>query len=224
MGPWESVPAMPQREPGGGGRTGGGAGHSRAGRGSAGGQQGVMPRSRAGAMASGLRRPFRTLMRRADAEMGHLDALLRRHAPCCAAHRSPRPWTRHILQPRKQERQPTCAACPNLAATAVSLSLAPCQFRLDSCVVIGFVSQFFSSTSGPLSSTGTLGRPSSCADDGRVGAQRWLPRAKAHGWLPSHLAISGMTIGVLRAKEPWLTGATGQDQATRSRSGQFSIS
>jgi hypothetical protein len=38
--------------------------------------------------------------------------------------------------------------------------------------VIGFVSQFFSSTSGALGSTSTLGCHASCADDGRVGAQR----------------------------------------------------
>jgi hypothetical protein len=54
----------------------------------------------------------------------------------------------------------------------------------DSCDVIGFVSQFFSSTSGALSSTSTLGRQSSCADDGRVGARRSPPRAKAHGRIP----------------------------------------
>jgi hypothetical protein len=78
--------------------------------------------------------------------------------------------------------------------------------------VIGFVSQFFSSTSGALSSTSTLGRHSSCAADGRVGAQRQLPRAKAHGWIPSDLAVSCMTIRILRAKASWLTGAMGQEQ------------
>jgi hypothetical protein len=84
----------------------------------------------------------------------------------------------------------------------------------DSCAVIGFVSQFFSSTSGALSSTSTLGRHSWCADDGRVGAraQRSLPRAKARAWIPFHLAVSCMTIRILRAKESWLTGATGQER------------
>ena len=50
--------------------------------------------------------------------------------------------------------------------------------------MIGFVSQFFSATSGALSSTSTLRRHSSRADDGWVGARRQLPRAKAHGWMP----------------------------------------
>jgi hypothetical protein len=76
--------------------------------------------------------------------------------------------------------------------------------------VIGFVSQFFSSTSSALSSTSTLGRPSSCADDGRDGAQRQPPRAKAHGGI--HLAVCCMTTRILRAKEPWLTGAMGEEQ------------
>jgi hypothetical protein len=82
----------------------------------------------------------------------------------------------------------------------------------DSCDVIGFVSQFFSSTSGALSSTSTLGRHSSCADDGRVGTQRSLPRAKAHGRIPSHLAVSGMTMRILRAKESWLIADMGQER------------
>jgi hypothetical protein len=124
MGPWESVPATPQT--GGGGRTRGLAFRARASIGGAG-QQGVMPRSRAAAMPCAMKRPFL-----------NPDATRRRIlAPPCAMLRRAclhqGPGTRHILQPRKQERQPTCAACPNLAATAVSLSISPCQFRQDSC-------------------------------------------------------------------------------------------
>jgi hypothetical protein len=80
----------------------------------------------------------------------------------------------------------------------------------DSCDVIGFVSQFFSSTSGALSSTSTLGRQSSCADDGRLarGDRRLAPK-RTDG---SRLAVSCMTIRILRAKESWLTGATGQER------------
>jgi hypothetical protein len=58
-------------------------------------------------------------------------------APSCAMLRRAcvhqGPGTRRILQPRQPERQPTGAACPNLAATAGSRSIAPCQFRQDSC-------------------------------------------------------------------------------------------
>jgi len=111
MGPWESVPATPQT--GGGGRTGGLAFRARASIGGAG-QQGVMPRSRAAAMPCAMKRPFL-----------NPDATRRRiFAPPCAMLRRAclhqGPGTRHVLQPRQQERQPTCAACPNLAATAVS--------------------------------------------------------------------------------------------------------
>jgi hypothetical protein len=156
--PWESVPATPQTD---------GGQHRR------GGQQGVMPRSRAAAMASGLRRPF-----------PDPDATRRRiFASSCAMRRRARlhqgPGTRHILKPRQQERQPTCAACPNLAATAVSPSLAPCQFRQDSCRRDWVRFAIFFIDLGRLGSTSTLGRrPSSFADDGGVGAQRQLPRAK----------------------------------------------
>jgi hypothetical protein len=109
------------------------------------GQQGVMPRSRAAAMPSGLRRSFRTLMRRGDAEMHHPDAFLRRHAPCCAAHavtKALEPDT--SCNPRKQERQPTCAACPNLAARQPDRSASRhANFARIPADVIGFVSQFF---------------------------------------------------------------------------------
>jgi hypothetical protein len=129
---------------------------------------------------------------------------------CAVMRHNPRPPAPpHPASARQQERQPTCAACPNLAATAVSLSIALCQFRPDSCGVIGFVSQFFFDIGRPQLDEHS--RHSSCADDGAVGAQRSLPRIKAHGWIPSHLAVCCMTMRILRAKESWLTGATGQE-------------
>jgi hypothetical protein len=140
---------------------------------------------------------------------------LMRAAPthfCAVMRHNPRPQAPpHPASARQQERQPTCAACPNLAATVVSLSIAPCQFRPDSCGVIGFVSQFFFIDIG-RPQLDEHSRHSSCADDGAVGAQRSLPRVKAHGWIPSHLAVCCMTMRILRAKESWLTGATGQER------------
>jgi hypothetical protein len=121
-------------------------------------------------------------------------------------------------RPRKREwdRGRTSARERTAGRAGRRIGWVPLPFNLgnhqDSCAVIGFVSQFFSSTSGALSSTSTLGRHSSCAADGRVGAQRQLPRAKAHGWIPSDLAVSCMTIRILRAKASWLTGAMGQEQ------------
>jgi hypothetical protein len=117
------------------------------------------------------------------------------------------PGTRHTLQPRQQERQPTRAACAKLTATGVSLSIPPCQFRLDSCRRDWVRFAIFSSTSGALGSTSTLGRPSSCAD-GRVGAQQYLPRAKAHGWIPPGSVLHDTSHSP--GERPWLTGATGQ--------------
>jgi hypothetical protein len=76
--------------------------------------------------------------------------------------------------------------------------------------VIGFVSQFFSSPSGALGSTSRLGRQSSCADDGRVGARRSPPRAKAHGRIPPRGVLHDNSHSP--GERPWLTGATGQER------------
>jgi hypothetical protein len=92
----------------------------------------------------------------------------------------------------------------------------------DSCDVIGFVSQFFSSISGAFSSTSTLGHPSSCADDGRVGAQRSLPRAKAHGRIPPGGVLHDNSHSP--GERVLADRRYGPRAATRTGSGEFSIS
>jgi hypothetical protein len=89
--------------------------------------------------------------------------------------------------------------------------------------VIGFVSQFFFIDIG-CPQLDEHSRHSSCAAADRVGAQRSLPRVKAHGWMPSHLAVSCMTMRILRAKETGLTGAPGQERQAVPGTGEFSIS
>jgi hypothetical protein len=86
--------------------------------------------------------------------------------------------------------------------------------------VIGFVSQFFFIDIGrpqldeharPHSSCATtagLARDDSCLEPKRTDG--------------CHLAVSGMTIRILRAKESLLTGATGQER--QPGSGEFNIS
>jgi hypothetical protein len=193
MGPWESVPATPQRERG---RAAGGSKGS-------GIQRRVEHRSggagwlQASGSSDGIRAekifpdPAATRRRRNASP----DAFLRRHAPCCTAARS-----RPVAE----------AACPNLAATAVSLSIAPCQFRPDSCDVIGFVSQFFHRRRAPSARralSAAIPRAQKTARLARRASCRAPKRTEG-----SRLAVSCMTIRILRAKEPWLTAATGQER------------
>ena len=144
---------------------------------------------------------MRRLMRRTDASLrftrhaAHaFTKALEPGTPCNHANKSA---SRHAPPARSSPRQPYRSASRHA------------NFARNPADVIGFVSQFFSSTSGALGSTSTLGRPSSCAD-GRVGAQHYLPRGKAHGWIPpgSVLHDSSHSPG----ERPWLTGATGQER------------
>jgi hypothetical protein len=150
-------------------------------------------------------------MRRGDAEMRHPRRISA--SPCAMRRRAclhQGPGTRHVLQPRQQERQPTRAACPNLAATAVSLSISPCRFRPDSCDVIGFVSQFFHRRRAPSARralSAAIPRAQTTARLARRASCRAPKRTEG-----SRLAVSCMTIRILRAKEPWLTAATGQER------------
>jgi hypothetical protein len=85
--------------------------------------------------------------------------------------------------------------------------------------VIGFVSQFFLIDLGCPQRDQHARPPFLCADDGRVGAQRYLPRAKAHGWNPIlHDNSRSPGEGVLADRR------YGPRAATRTGSGEFSIS
>jgi hypothetical protein len=83
--------------------------------------------------------------------------------------------------------------------------------------VIGFVSQFFFIDIGSLSSS-TLAVPRA-QTAGLARGNSCLEPKRSDG---CHLAVSGMTIRILRAKESLLTGATGQRAAARS--GELNIS
>jgi hypothetical protein len=200
MGPWESVPATPQRERG---RAAGGSKGS-------GLQRRVEHRSggagwlQASGSSDGIRAekifpdPAATRRRRNASP----DAFLRRHAPCCTAARS-----RPVAE----------AACPNLAATAVSLSIAPCQFRPDSCDVIGFVSQFFHRRRAP-----SARRALSAAIPRAQKTARLARRARAHGRIPPggvlHDDSHSPGEGALADRR------YGPRAATRTGRGEFSIS
>jgi hypothetical protein len=141
---------------------------------------------------------------------------------CAVMRHNPRPRHRRIQQPaRQQERQLTCAACPNLAATAVSLSISPCQFRQDSFAVIGFVSQFFHRHRAPSARRAlSAAIPHARTTAGLARSDNCLAPKRTDG-SPSHLAVSCMTIRILRTKESWLNG---QERQPRTGRGEFNSS
>jgi len=89
--------------------------------------------------------------------------------------------------------------------------------------VIGFVSQFFFIDIGALSSTSTLAVPRAPTT---AGLARGIAASSQNARMePIHVAVSGMTIRLLPAKESLLAGGvTAQRVALQTGSGELSIS